>query len=246
MSTATVTLEKSDWIEYAVLLAAETDSWRKILMGYYDVLRIMRPVLLSNQQINAYFFSYYGPEEYKQVSENERYLKKLTKPQENKVVYVRVRINVLKSNRELVIDSLSRLLESENTLVSDFELLKDYDVLQDLGKRFARNERGEIDPERTKLFVRYWNSGCDFILSAIGDTQDWDRTIDVMGMPHLIYNALGSAFRTSVRCQSCSNEMYIVTWKIGGFNVNLNLSELPLLPLYCFNCKSLTWVTTNL
>ncbi len=244
--TTRVTLAKSDWIEFAVLLATKTDSWKKILQAYYAVLRKMRPVLLSDEAINSYFFSYYGPEKYKQVAEQERYLKKLARTPDEKVVYVRVRINVAAPNRHKVIDLLARVLEAETALVSDFEILKDYDVLDDLGKRFCRNERGMIDPERTKQFMDYWNSGCNYIMSAIGDTPNWDRAIDVMGMPHLMFNALGGMFRTSVKCQSCSDDMYIFTLKISGLNLDLKITELPLLPLRCINCNALACFATNL
>jgi hypothetical protein len=241
-----VTLPESDWIEYAVLLTAKTDSWRKILQGYHATLRKMRPILLSNNAMNSYFFSHYGPEEYKQVGEKERYLKRLGAAPLAKVVYIRLRINVVLANREAFIDSLSRVLEAETTLVSDFEVMKDYDVLGDLGRRFCRNERGEVDSERTRLFVDYWNSGCNYILSALGDSPNWDKTVDAMGMPHLMFNALGGAFRTSVRCQSCSEEMYLVTWKVSGLSVDLRLNELPLLPVCCSNCGRIICVATNL
>ena len=126
------------------------------------------PFYLAMILVNAFFFTYYGPENYAQDTHEGRFLRKISNVPKEKVVYVRLRINVRILARNGIIDALTRILEIDQKLVRDFEILQEYDVLDDLGKRFCKNEQGIIVPERTSSLCKVLERGLQFHFVGIG------------------------------------------------------------------------------
>lgn len=217
---------------------------------YHNVLRkVVRPFVESTKQIGAVFFGIYGPREY--ALENEdKYERRITPPK-SKVSFIRLRAYVGSDNKKGACNKLITEIESQREIVWDYEILKVYKVRDDLGGRYGRRSDGSIDDDRTLRFIRYWDSGCRYILSILGDEGNWDLNVDVWGIPHLINNSLGGLLRhPDVKCQNCGSLMYMRT-SVALIPSSLlpalsSLRPAPIFLFVCPNCREVTIGITNI
>ncbi len=216
---------------------------RERLNCYFGILSSLRLILTNNQLIDAFFFSQYGPEDYAPEPET-MYVKKLQVLPTNKVSYIRIRIHPLEENRKFVIDSVTRLLNNQ-ALAWNFEILNKYDVRGDLGNRYGKRDDDTIDDEATINFVKYWDSGCRYILSVLNDSYEFRRNVDVWGIPHLINNAVGSFLRRQEKCPKCNGRLWLMTNRL-EIPQETKTKVVPLFLLICQDCDFNTVGSTNI
>ena len=218
-------------------------NWREKLDCYYGILSLLRSILTDRQMIDNFFFSQYGPEDY--VAEPESlYLKRLQTLPTNKISYIRIRIHPMEGKYTDLIDSVSRLLNSQ-TLVWDFEILKEYDIRGDLGNRYGKRDNDTIDDEATINFVKYWNAGCNYILSVLNESNDFRKNVDVWGIPHLINNAVGSLLRLLDKCPKCNGRIWLTTNPC-EIPQEIKTKTVPLFLVICQDCDFFSFVSMNI
>jgi hypothetical protein len=241
-------LLSENWLQSKLYRNPNAPAWN--LDWYHDVLRdVVRPFVLSTEEVQAVFFGIYGPTPYELENEDE-YERKIAPPK-SKVVFIRLRAYVGSDNKKTVRNKLMEMMDSHRNLVWDYEIFKEYRVRDDLGGRYGRRSDGSIDDNRTLLFIRYWDSGCRYILSILGDKGNWESNVDVWGIPHLINNSLGSWLRPpGAKCKKCGNLMYMATSVAPVFSSLLpqlsSLGHLPIFLFVCPNCKEETIRISNI
>jgi len=211
------------------------DSWN--LHWYHDVLRkVVRPFIESTKEVGAVFFGIYGPTPYA-LENQEKYERAITPPKSD-VVFIRLRAYVGSDGRRTISNKLIAKIESHRDLVWNYEILKEYKVRDDLGGRYGRGSDGSIDDDRTLRFIRYWDSGCRYILSILAEKGNWEPNVDVWGIPHLINNSLGGWLRPpSAKCSRCGGLMYMATSLVSIPSSLLPaLSSLRHAPIFLFVC----------
>lgn len=237
-------LELKSWIQFKVFMNLDKEAtWREKLTCYYGILLLLKSILNNQKLIDVFFFSQYGPKNY--TTESERlYLKKVLVLPTSKVSYIRIRIHPMEGKSKVVIASISKLLTNQ-TLVWDFEILKEYDVKGDLGNRYGKKDDNTIDDETTINFVMYWGAGCRYILSVMNDSNDFRQNVDVWGIPHLINNAVGSYLRLSEKCQECNGKKWLITNPI-TIEQEIKTKTLPLFFTVCQDCGFITPIISNI
>ncbi|HKM50421.1 MAG TPA: hypothetical protein VJZ75_04505 [Candidatus Bathyarchaeia archaeon] len=187
------------------------EAWKTKLDWYHSVLRnIVKPWVYQYNEIGFIFFSVYGPENYS--VETQEYERRVDSPPPSMVRYVRLRAYVT-GNKENVKQAFVASVRSHADIVQDYEILRGYSVLNDLGNRYGRANDSSIDNRRTMMFIRYWDAACRYILEILTAPGNWDENVDVWGIPHLVNNSLGGWLRVAdKRCSRCSSRMYMCTW----------------------------------
>jgi hypothetical protein len=206
-------LVSDNWIYFKLYeKTRETPSWKVSLDWYHNVLReIVRPLVMDSDTIRIVFFNFYGLSSYS-VENGNKYERRIQSPDRN-LVYIRLRLYAGKAAKLTIRKELEARLRSRNDLVWDHEILKEFKVQEDLGGRFGRRSDGSIDDNLTLCFVHYLDSACRYILSILVEQDNWEKNVDVMGIPHLVNNALGAWLRhpNSV-CPKCQATMYVATF----------------------------------
>ena len=142
---------------------------------------------------------------------------------------------------------ISVILSEKIDLVLGFETISQYDPIEDLGKRYGKRDDGTIDDLATTNFIRYWEAGCRYILSALSQDSGFRKDVDVWGIPHLINNAIGSALRFKDKCPKCNSPLWLLTDVITlEVTFSSNKISLPLFPICCFNCDWCSVVSSNI
>lgn len=212
------------------------------LTCYHGILFSIKPVVENRDMVDSFFFSQYGPEEYspEDISRYVRRSRVLDTPggPREKVSYIRLRVCPYSERIDSFNELLAQSLDQNSALVLDYEILKHYDPVADLGNRYGRRNDGTIDYDSTISFVRYWEAGCRYILSGLNQTSGFRQNIDVWGIPHLINNAIGSWLRLSPnaqKCPSCGKSLWIATIPC-QLSQALAAKDLPLFPAFCLDC----------
>ena len=236
-----------NWIQFKIYDNPEVKrNSKECLDWYHGVLRaVIRPVVQSNASISFILFTVYGLPQYEQFETNIAE-KALSKIPSAGVFFVKLRIFPTLGSRTEVLRAFERQFETGKSSIWDYEVLREYDVLGDLGNRYGRGPNGEINRDITMLFLRYWDAGCRYILSIITDEGNWLEKVDVWGVPHLINNALGGWLRLSAaKCPSCGEAMYMKTTFIKG-DFQIKVVGMPSFLAECPKCGKETVISTNI
>ena len=229
-------LLSENWLYFRLYRNPNEDlSWN--LDWYHDVLRkVVRPFVESTEEVGVIFFGIYGPRPYA-LENQDKYERVITPPKSN-VVFIRLRAYVSSDSKKAVRNKLIAIIESRRDLVWDYEILKRYKVRDDLGGRYGQRSDGFIDNDRTLRFIRYWDSGCRYILSILAERGNWEPNVDVWGIPHLINNSLGGWLRPpSAKCPKCGGLMYMATSRVPiPSSILPALSSLKHVPIFLFIC----------
>ena len=237
-------LEPTSWIQLKVFMNLDGDAnWREKLNCYYGILSLLRPILTNRQLIDVFFFTQYGPKDYT-PERKELYLKRLPVSPTNKISYIKLRIHPIDGKRADVIDLFSSTF-TDQALVWNFEILKEYDTRGDLGDRYGRKDDNTIDDEATINFVKYWDAGCRYILSVLNDSNDFMQNVDVWGIPHLINNAVGSCLRLPGKCKKCKGRLWLMTNPI-EIEREIKTNTFPLFLAICQDCGFMTPMISNI
>jgi len=235
------TWAKENWIQFILYDDPQVKrDWKQALDWYHDVLgKTVRPVVKSaKNSIEIVLFTHYGPFPY-EPPEARICQHALQRVPDKPTRFVRLRLFPAVGQRENIIKELDHTIRTQKS-VWDYEILTEYDVLGDLGNRYGRGEDGSVDHERTLLFIRYWDAGCRYILSVVPDSGNWEKNVDVWGVPHLINNALGSWLRhPSVKCK-CGELGYMGTALVDARLVAKDI-RLPMFAFACPRCGS-QWI----
>lgn len=236
-------LESRSWLQLKVFMnLPDETNWKERLNCYFGILSFLRPILTNKQLIDTFFFSQYGPEDYALEPETI-YEKKLQVLPTNKISYIRIRIHPMEEKRIVVIDSVTRSL-TDQALVLGFEILNKYDARGDLGYRYGKRDDDTIDDEATINFIKYWDSGCRYILSVLNDSREFRRNVDVWGIPHLLNNAIGSFLRLPSYCPRCGGRLWLLTTPIEISEVSIK--KAPVFPIYCQDCELMMVCPSNI
>lgn len=217
--------------------------WANSLNWYHQTLiSVVRPVVSTNSDIACLFFGLYGPESY--CEEDEHYIKTLEQTAGN-FVYIRMRLATIKGKKNSIKNALLTSIAQNAGLVWDYEAMSTFNVMGDLGSRYGCNS-----PSQTLQYVRYWDAGCRYILSILRMPGNWEQTVDVWGIPHLINNSLGAWLRPNGSpklCPNCQGEMYMSTtcWDI-TFNAPIQRTGLPLFVFSCPRCGGIYPQNSNI
>ena len=239
-------MHSEKWGYFKLYKKSQSDcSWKSILDWYHESLRIIvSPFIDASKEVEAVLFSLYGPQQY-DVEDGDRYERVITPP-DSDVVFIRLRMYVGQNDKKAVNKRLQESINSRRNIIWDYELLNKYNARQDLGGRYGRLIDGSIDDERTIRFIRYWDSGCRYILSIISDSGNWDKNVDVWGVPHLINNALGGWLRpTNVKCPNCKELMYMATY-VTRLPEAVSIIGVPSFLFACPRCNRQLVVPTNI
>ncbi len=250
MTTGTESvLNGANWIHFKLYRNPGEDThWKSLLDWYHKVLRdVVRPFIESTKEAKVVLFGVYGPraseeldkyDRYTQYETPDNYERKIRLPESN-IVFIRLRIYTEPNNKREVTNKLIAKTESNKELIWNYEVLKDYRVIEDLGDRYGgRRGDSSIDEDRTVQFIRYWDAGCRYILSILVEEGNWDESIDVWGVPHKLNNSLGGWLRFGdAKCPRCGRMMYMSTGPIA-----IPPSFVPVLstyrqaPIFIFGC----------
>lgn len=238
-------LESNSWLELRIIMKLEGNvTWKTKLTVYHQTLLALIPILNDRELIDVFFFTQYGPCEYTQNEPTANYIRKIQEPISHKVSYIKIRVHPLEEHREELTRQITSLLESQDQVI-DFEILGEYNVMSDLGHRYGRRDNGVIDDEATINFVRYWDAGCRYLLSVITGPSGFSQNVDIWGVPHLIYNAIGSYLRISEMCPRCGGRQWLVTDQI-EIPENIPFNHLPAFLILCQNCDYSNIISTNI
>lgn len=238
-------LKGTKWIQFKIFMKPKDHIfWKEGLDWYHSVLRILKPALENNHNVLAILYTYYGPVDYKSELES-LYEKKISRIPEYEVFFIWLRINVEDENRGDIILDISEILSSNQRQAWDYEILKEYDILGDIGNRFGRRNDGAVDEETTIRFIKYLDAGCRYILSTLDKKGNWCENIDVWGIPHLINNALGGWLRVESRCEKCGEKLHVPTYPM-KFAGPFNLDTFPAFPLVCPKCNDVIVKAINI
>jgi len=228
----------------------ETSEWKSNLDWYHKVLReIVKPFVDGTEETRIVLFGFYGPRPYDIENGNE-YERTIITPSDD-VVYIRLRLYVGQVFKQRVREELETRLQSHNDMVWDYEILKGFKARDDLGGRFGRRSDGFIDDKLTLRFIRYWDSACRYILSVLVDQENWERNVDVWGIPHLVNNSLGAWLRLqNVKCPKCTASMYMVT-SVTPLPPSLvaalrHMKQTPIFLVVCPRCGIAMVISTNI
>ena len=214
-------------------------------MCYHGISLLVKLVLEDRRLLESFFFSQYGPENYVE-EDSSRYIRRIDTLPNQAISYIRLRISPVSGNRDNAVQSLTTILLQNRALVLGFEILSSYDPVTDLGNRYGKRDDGTVDDLATVDFIRYWEAGCRFILSALNQMPGFRKNVDVWGIPHLINNAIGSLLRMqNQNCPKCKSPMWILTWPI-SIQMSAPPSSLPLFPCLCIECGWSSAITTNI
>jgi len=245
-------LRAENWLHFKFYREQQRDdTWHSQLDWYHNVLRdLVRPWINSYEDIRFVFFGIYGPEIYE--AENQGYEKCVGSLPTGRVSYIRLRAFIPR-DRQTMNGALIADIKNHNHLFWDYEILKGYDVKDDLGNRFGRLRNRTIDNHRTILFIKYWDAACRYILEILSGPGDWDTNVDVWGIPHLVNNSLGSWLRVSdieeLKCPTCRTLMYIATWGIIPEQLRSQLNGMSRAPIFlskCPQCSLTTLIPMNI
>jgi hypothetical protein len=202
----------------------------------------------SNSEIRHVFFGIYGPEDY--VDEGGLYFRRLNPAPSQKLHLIRVRAYV-PQHKESVRNNMISTIDNQSALIWNYEVLEEYQVRDDLGNRYGRLNDGTIDAKRTVLFIRYWDAACRYILDILTDVGNWDRNVDVWGVPHLVNNSLGAWLRlTNAQCSRCRTAMYLSTIprRISQQDAQRlpQIGNVPIFLFICPECSSIVFGSSNI
>ncbi|MDQ1279278.1 MAG: hypothetical protein QG670_538 [Thermoproteota archaeon] len=218
-------LDSENWVHYKLYRSPrESSHWKLILDWYHKVLReIVRPLVDSTADIESVLFGIYSPglpslqdkyDRYTQYETADKYERRIRIPEAN-VIFIRLRLYADPTHRKSVSEKLKERIEANKILIWDFEILRDYKVMEDLGNRYGRRSSGSIDEDMTVHFIRYWDAACRYILSILIENGNWNQSVDVWGIPHKLNNSLGGWLRfTDAKCPKCGKTMYMATGPI--------------------------------
>ena len=237
---------KENWIQFKLYDDPSIErNWKGHLNWYHTMLRSLRPIIENEQDILISFFTVYGPQHYDAF---ERVIaeKSLPNPPDRNVRFIKLRIFPLLGRREQVRGSLEERFDACRGLW-DYETLREYDVTEDLGNRYGRNENGTVDHDRTLRFMKYWDAGCRYILSVIAESGTWQNNVDVWGIPHLINNALGGWLRVPNGKCDCGGDLCIGTsYFQNATPVTMSVTSVPLFLTGCSSCDRMTLRSINI
>ena len=147
---------------------------------------------------------------------------------------------LITEEKQSIKDRLIRAIESHRSLCWDYEVMNQYYVRDDLGKRYGRLNDGSISSRRTVSFIRYWDAACRYILDILTESTNWDERVDVWGIPHLVNNSLGAWLRMSgdnYRCSRCKSPLYLATNARHPSQL-VDASYTPIFSFFCPRCSS--------
>jgi hypothetical protein len=232
---------KENWIQFKLYDdPAISRDWKSNLGWYHSTLRAIRSTIETHDVVMV-LFTTYGPQAYEGF-EREIAERSLPNIPDSDVSFVKLRLFPLAGSRRSVAEACSRRFDTMEGLW-DYETLREYDALGDLGNRYGRDRNGVISQETTLRFIRYWDSGCRYILSIMSESGSWEEDVDVWGIPHLINNALGASLRIDVRC-ACGGRLCIAT-----FPAQISPTQMTNTPLFlscCLNCGRQSLLSTNI
>ena len=224
-------LDEQNWLFFKLYKNPQSSNdWAISLNWYHQTLiNVVRPVVSENTDITCLFFGLYGPEQY--GAEDERYLRTLDQTAGN-FVYIRLRVAVKKGKKTAMKDALITSIAQNPALVWNYEIMTTFNVMRDIGSRYGSNL-----PNQTLQYIRYWDAGCRYILSILRMPGNWEQTVDVWGIPHLINTSLGAWLRPNgspVLCPNGHGAMYMST-TVWDVTLNAPIQRIGL-PLFVFSC----------
>lgn len=238
---------RQNWIQFKMYDNPDvTRNWRDSLDWYYNVLRtIVRPIVESDESVSFVLFTRYGPQQY-ESSERPAMERLLPSVPTGTVSFVRLRVLPAPDSRERVKRSFEEQIHAQPSALWDYEIVREYDVIGDLGNRYGRGEDGSVDQGRTLRFIRYWDAGCRYILSIVADSGNWERNVDIWGVPHLINNALGSWLRhPNAACDLCGTKLCVDTNR-AELTAAQSVNHVPLMLAACPRCDRQMLIATNM
>jgi hypothetical protein len=237
-------LDSRSWLFFKLYKNPELPTdWANSLNWYHQTLiSVVNPVVTSNVDIDCVFFGLYGPEPY--GDEDESYVKALEQTAGN-LVYIRLRLAVKKGKKNAIKNALLTSIAQNGALIWNYELMSTFNVMSGLGSRYGNNL-----PSQTLQYIRFWDAGCRYILSILRMPGNWEQTVDVWGIPHLINNSLGAWLRLNgspVVCPNGHGDMYMstVVWDV-TLNPPIQTTKLPLFVFSCPRCGRISTVASNI
>jgi hypothetical protein len=227
--------EAQNWLYFKLYRKhVESNSWKERLDWYHIVLReIVKPWAGSQTDSRFILFSLYGPEQY--CGKERRYVKQLSPVPLEPHLYINVRSYVPENKQPARENLVSRIRQAK--FIWDFEEVDGYDVRGDLGNRFGRLTDGTIDEHRTISFIRYWDAACKYILEVLTSTENWDETIDVWGVSHMVNDSLGAWLRLSdAECPQCHSKKLCINTNIMDVPLGFQSPSPPRVPLFLCLC----------
>jgi len=215
--------ESENWLNFRIFARDKhTRNSRDRLVWYYRILNyIVKPLLRENEKsIRAIFFSHYGPKAFRLEKGYEKECERVAKQLVGRTVfYIWLRLCVEKDDKDnLRRELIDKVKTHQDDLILDYEICR-YDVVKDLGCRFCKTSEDMVDEQRLINFIKFWDSTCRYTLSIITSENKLDENVDVMGVPHLVFNSLGTFIpltykpdpKKDHRCPDCNEILYANT-----------------------------------
>jgi hypothetical protein len=209
-------LESKRWLYFKLYDKPTTEYEAIDRLKWYN--KLLSEVIKPWEELNkpqALFVSCYGIAKYGPDSgreDPETLTKKLDAIPEGGISFVRLRA-YFQSGESMRYGEASLKDMIKKGPVWDFEQYGGYDVLADLGNRYARvGPENSIDKKTTISFIEYWASACKYILNIVDTKTIWNKNVDVWGIPHLVNNAVGGFLRVNnAPCSKCETNEYLST-----------------------------------